>query len=200
MCVEHFSLNRQFEPPWLDGSNKCSFLPKCYINKFHRLQLLFWINGCSGKENKSRPINQYRWVHELSQDLFFQERGSTGIKSGNKTTTALVIHRFQIKEARGTSIEDKLRWTTKNTEKLANPNADLRYGKAETYSCRSTAEGRLRSLDRLRLMQRPRLRKTRCAAAAAAELERQKGCERKKMLERGRMRKDRSCLFIRKDS
>ena len=38
-------------------------------------------------------------------------------------------------------------------------------------------------------MQRPRLRKTRCSAAAA-ELERQKGCERKKTLETGRMRKD----------
>ena len=37
-------------------------------------------------------------------------------------------------------------------------------------------------------------------SAVAAELERQKGCERKKTLERGRMRKDRSCLFIRKNS
>ena len=34
----------------------------------------------------------------------------------------------------------------------------------------------------------------------AAELEQQKSCERKKTLERGRMRKDRSCLFIRKNS
>jgi hypothetical protein len=106
---------------------------------------------------------------------------------------------LQIKNVRGTAWKmnyDELRRTQ---EKLANPNANLRYGKTETYSCRSTAEGRRRSLDRFRLMQRPRLRKTRCSAAAA-ELERQKGCESKKMLERGRIRKDWSCLFIRKDS
>ena len=63
----------------------------------------------------------------------------------------------------------ELRRTQRNRQTL---NADLRYGKEETYSCRSTAEDRRRSLDRLRLMQRPRLRKTRCSAAAA-ELERQ---------------------------
>ena len=67
-------------------------------------------------------------------------------------------------------MEDELRQNMKNTEELANPSADLRYEKAETYSCRSAAEDRRRSLDRLRLMQRPRLRKTRCSAAAA-ELE-----------------------------
>ena len=67
----------------------------------------------------------------------------------------------------------------KNTEKLANPSADLRYEKAETYSCRSAAEGRRCYLDRLRLMQRPGLMKTRCSTVTV-ELERQKDCERKK--------------------
>ena len=51
-----------------------------------------------------------------------------------------------------------------------NPNADLMFEKKRTYSCRFTAESRRRSLDWLRLMQRPRLRKTRGAATAAAEL------------------------------
>ena len=67
----------------------------------------------------------------------------------------------------------------KNTRELANPSADLRYEKAETYSCRSAVEGHRRYLDRLRLMQRLRLMKTRCSTAAV-ELERQKGCERNK--------------------
>jgi hypothetical protein len=106
---------------------------------------------------------------------------------------------LQIKKGRGIVWERNYDELRRTQEKLANPNADLRYGKSETYSCRSTAEGCRRSLDRFRLMQRPRLRKMRCSAAAA-ELERQKGCERKKMLERGRIRKYWSCLFIRKDS
>ena len=74
---------------------------------------------------------------------------------------------------------DELLRTTKNTKKLANPSVDLRHEKAETYSCRAAAEGRRRYLDRLRLMQRPRLQKTKCSAAAV-ELERQRGCERRK--------------------
>ena len=54
-----------------------------------------------------------------------------------------------------------------NSEELANPNVDLRCGKAETYGRRSTVEGRRRSLEKLRLMQRPGSRKAKCAAAAA---------------------------------
>ena len=53
--------------------------------------------------------------------FFFQERGSTDIKSGNKTTTALVEHRFQIKEARGTAWKmnyDELRRTQRNSQTL----------------------------------------------------------------------------------
>ena len=73
----------------------------------------------------------------------------------------------------------------KNIEELENPNADLRCGKAKAYSCRSTAEGRCRFLDRLRLMQRPRSRKTRYSAAAAAELEQQRSSERKKTTKGG---------------
>ena len=68
----------------------------------------------------------------------------------------------------------------KNTEKARNPNADQRSRKVSTYSHRSSAEGRRRSLDRFKLMQRPRSRKTRCSVTAA-ELERLQGCERKKM-------------------
>ena len=64
-------------------------------------------------------------------------------------------------------------------KELANPNADLRCEKARTYGCRSTAEGRRHSLDELRVMQRPQLRRT-VSAAAVAELERQRGGERRK--------------------
>ena len=73
-------------------------------------------------------------------------------------------------------IRDEQRRTQKE---LANPNADLRYGKARTYERRSTAEGRRRSLDKFRVMQRPKLRTE--VSAAAAELERHRGCERRKM-------------------
>ena len=55
-------------------------------------------------------------------------------------------------------------------KELANPNADLRCGKARTYGRRSTALDRCCSQDKLRLMQRPRLRMM-VSAAAAAEFE-----------------------------
>ena len=70
----------------------------------------------------------------------------------------------------------------KNTEKARNPNADLTFEKKKTYGCRFTAESRRRSLDQLRLIQRPRLRKTR-GALAAAELGFW-GVERRKTMER----------------
>ena len=89
---------------------------------------------------------------------------------------------------------DELRRTTKNTKELANPSADLRYKKAETYSCRSVVESRRRCLDRLRLMQRPRLKKTKCSVTAV-ELERHRGCERRKKEKNVRWLR---ILFIRK--
>ena len=55
--------------------------------------------------------------------------------------------------------------------------------KVIAYGCGVAAEDRRRSLDRIRVMQRPSLR-TMMSAAAAVELERQEGCERKEMKKR----------------
>ena len=54
-------------------------------------------------------------------------------------------------------------------KELANPSMDLRCRKGETYSGRSVAEGRHHSLDRFRLMQRPKSTKTkvRCGGGRA---------------------------------
>ena len=52
---------------------------------------------------------------------------------------------------------------------------DLRCRKGKTYSGRSVAEGRHRSLDGFRPMQRPRSTETRCATAVAVELQWQMG-------------------------
>ena len=78
-------------------------------------------------------------------------------------------------------------------KELANPNADLRYGKARTYERRSTMEDRRRTLNKLRVMQQPRLRTT-VSAAAATELELQRGGERRKK----KNEEDQLCLFIRR--
>ena len=40
---------------WLKKSQQTQFLAKCGANRFHKLQLLFWIKRCSGKEKISRP-------------------------------------------------------------------------------------------------------------------------------------------------
>ena len=66
--------------------------------------------------------------------------------------------------------------------------------KKELTKCRSTVKSRRGSLDELRVMQRPTLRAT-VSATAAAELEKQRGGE--KMEGRRRKRKDRPSLFIR---
>ena len=86
----------------------------------------------------------------------------------------------------------------KNTEKSRNPNADLVYRKASTYRIRSTAGGAAV----LWFIQGDAAAKDEDdsvlrggGGARAAE-----GRERRKTMERGRMRKDRSCLFITKDS
>ena len=63
-----------------------------------------------------------------------------------------------------------------------NPNAHLLYGVARAYGGWRVAEVAAVSLDRLRVMQRPRLMKTR-GAAAAAELGFW-GVERRKTMER----------------
>ena len=98
---------------------------------------------------------------------FCKQKGSASIGNGCETTTAGVMYCF--------SNQKKSRWknykrTEMNYEEQGgtrNPNADLMFEKKRTYSCRFTAESRRLSLDQLRLMQRPRLRKTRGATAAA---------------------------------
>ena len=54
------------------------------------------------------------------------------------------------------------------------PNADLRKGMRRTHRCGCAAEGRHRSLVRIRSMQRPELVKTRGSTMAAAELGRRR--------------------------
>ena len=176
---------------------KCSFWLSVIQTSFTGCSYYFGSTTGQEKKNKSRPKNQYRWVHELSQDLFFQERGSTGIKSGNKTTTALVEHHFQIKEARGTPWKmnyNELLRTQRNSQtlmriwgmgrqKLTATNLLRRVAAVlwiDSGWCSGRGWGRRGALRRRSSSGR--------------------GHERKKMLERGRMRKDRSCLFIRKDS
>ena len=86
--------------------------------------------------------------------------------NGCETTTAGVLYCFLNQR--------KSRWknckiTEMNYEEQGgtqNPNADLMFDKKKNYDCRFTAESRRRFLDQLRLMQRPRLRKTRGTAAA----------------------------------
>ena len=142
------------------------------INKFHQAIIIILDQMAVPKRKYSRPKNLVQMSSWVLMRPLYKKKGSASIKNGRKTTTAWVPYYFWIKRGCGGRTTKKLWWTTKNTEEIANPNADLRWGKVKTYGCRSTTEGRRRSLDRLRLMQRPRLRKTRCSAAAA-ERERQ---------------------------
>ena len=69
----------------------------------------------------------------------------------------------------------------------------------ENLQMQSCCRGLLRFSGQVRLMQRPELAKIRrSATAAAAELELQRGSERKKTTEGGEWRRLRSCLFIRR--
>ena len=83
---------------------------------------------------------------------------------------------------------EELRWTTNCTEELANPSMDLRCRKGKTYSGRSVAVGRRRSLDGFRLMQRPKSTETkvRCGGGRAWATVGVRGRRRGK----GRMKKD----------
>ena len=86
----------------------------------------------------------------------------------------------------------------KNTQELESPNADLRNEGKKTYGCRSTAEVAAVSLDRFRLMQRPKSTETEMrrsggnARAAGGLREEEDGV-------REENEKAESCLFIRKD-
>ena len=66
---------------------------------------------------------------------FCKQKGSANIENGCETTTAEVMHYAWIKGGHCGRTAKESRGTTKNTEELVNPNADLVYGTARTYWC-----------------------------------------------------------------
>ena len=59
-------LNRSHELLWLKQSQHTQFLVKCGTNRFHKLQLLFWIKRSLWKE-KFLDLKQCREVHTLEE-------------------------------------------------------------------------------------------------------------------------------------
>ena len=66
---------------------------------------------------------------------FCKQKGSANMENGRETTTAGVVPYSWIKGSRCGRTAKESRGTTKNTEELANPNADLIYGTVRTYWC-----------------------------------------------------------------
>ena len=85
----------------------------------------------------------------------------------------------------------------KNTEELENPKCRSEVREGEDLQLQIYCGGSPPFSGRFRLMQRPRSTKMRCSATAtAAELEQHRSRERKKMTERGRMKKDLKAVRI----
>ena len=78
---------------WLKQSQQTQFLAKCGANRFHKLQLLFWIKRCSGKE-KFLDLKQYREVHILKEGFQNKEMRSVFIQNKHTTSSAVVLCGF----------------------------------------------------------------------------------------------------------
>ena len=136
------------------------------------------------KRKFSRPKTLADKVQGLEWGLYVTERGLFAFQSRCKTSTASVFIIFKIKKGKDKEIYGR---KLLNSEELEGLDVDLRSRKGETHRCKVAAEG-CRVLSGLtRLMQRPELVKTGRSAAAAAELEWQRGSKRKKTTGRRRM-------------
>ena len=93
------------------------FFAKYRTNRFHILQLLFWISGSSEKENKSRPKTS-AGEFISSNEIYSQGNRSAGIESRAKTTAAQILCRIQIKRSYGGRTKKKLKRTRQKTETL----------------------------------------------------------------------------------
>ena len=113
---------------------------------------------------------------------FFGQKGSTSIKMGEKLLPQGVCTVFGSKEALVEELWRNRDETKKNREESWNPKCESTVRSSKVLLVPMSSGGRRRSLDQLRLMQRPRLRKTR-GAAAVAELGFW-GVERRKAMER----------------
>ena len=86
-------LNRLHRLLWMKQSQQTQFLVKCGANRFHKLQLLFWIKRCSGKE-KFLDLKQYREVHILKEGFQNKEMRSVFIQNKHTTSSATVLCGF----------------------------------------------------------------------------------------------------------
>ena len=86
-------LNRLHGLLWLKQSQQTQFLAKCGANRFHKLQLFFWMKRCSGKE-KFLDLKQYREVHILKEGFQNKEMRSVFIQNKHTTSSAAVLCGF----------------------------------------------------------------------------------------------------------
>src|SRR3954469_4682976 len=86
-------LNRLHELLWLKQSQQTLFLAKYGANRFHKLQILFWIKRCSGKK-KFLDLKQYREVHILKEGFQNKEMRSVFVQNKHETSSAAVLCGF----------------------------------------------------------------------------------------------------------